>query len=119
MGYIAHNAIIVTSWSADAIQRAHAKAAELDCHPTNVTPARVNGYSSFLIPPDGSKEGWADSAVGDAKRNAWVAWAHENRYEDGSTSLHWVEVRYSADDSAASIVRSAWSEPHPKDSANG
>lgn len=110
MGYIAHNAIVVTSWNEDAIGKAHIKAIELGCHVSNIVDSKMNGYASFLIAPDGSKEGWGDSDKGDARREAWKAWTHELAYEDGSSSLHWVEVRFGSDDGDASVVTHAWAE---------
>lgn len=110
MGYIAHNAIVVTSWNDETIEKAHAKATELRCSVSNIVASPVNGYKSFLIAPDGSKEGWGDSDVGDAQRKAWIAWSKDLRYEDGSSSLHWCEVRFGSDDADAQIVTHEWAD---------
>jgi len=36
--------------------------------------AIINGYSTFVLAPDGSKEGWADSDLGDRAREAFVSY---------------------------------------------
>jgi hypothetical protein len=108
MSHPRHHAIVVTSWDEELIGRAHAYALECCRHVTPIVGSAVNRYSSFLIAPDGSKEGWADSELGDARRAAFVRWADAQRYEDGSSSLEWCEVAYGSDDSTARITRHAW-----------
>lgn len=95
MGTIIHHAIVVTSWG-DYTKRAHEEAVRC-CGVENVsavTPKAVNDYSSFLVAPDGSKEGWPDSAAGDARRATFVAWLHRQRHSDGSTPYYWVLIEY-------------------------
>jgi hypothetical protein len=75
MGYIKHHAIVVTSWNDALIVEAHAKAVEYCRLVTPLSETGVNGYRSFLIAPDGSKEGWGDSDLGDAEREAFIRWA--------------------------------------------
>ena len=103
MGYIRHHAIVVTCWEGDQIERAHCKAIEIGLPVSNVVGPQVNGYSSFFIAPDGSKEGWEDSEDGNEKREAFKAWL------PGDCSYcEWVEVAYGHDDNEALITDSAW-----------
>jgi hypothetical protein len=97
MGYIAHNFIIVTSWSSDALTAAHAEASRIFPCVSPISPATINNYQSFFIPPDGSKEGWAESDDGDARRCMFREWLHGQQYDDGSCSLTWCEVRLGED----------------------
>jgi hypothetical protein len=73
MGYHIHHAIVVTSWSEQRIKAAHDYAriifAKLDACVSEITPAVVNGYTSFFIAPDGSKEGWPESNACDIARD--------------------------------------------------
>jgi hypothetical protein len=69
-----------------------------------VGPA-VNYTRTFMIGPDGSKEGWDISDCGDAFRNAFVAWLNAYRYSDGSSPLAWVVVQYGDDNGETLIVR--------------
>lgn len=108
MGYIAHHAIVVTSWNDKTIVSAHAKATELGALVSPIIPARCNGEASFFIAPDGSKEGWVDSDKGDEQRDSFIEWADSQAYEDGSSPIAWVEVRYSPDDHEATVSRHAW-----------
>jgi hypothetical protein len=105
MGYMRLHAIVVSSWSAPHIGDAHRKALELFDAPaednyrpiapvSGILKSGVNGYESFFVGPDGSKEGWDRSDQGDAARAAFVAWLNKQRYEDGSTSLKWAEIQY-------------------------
>lgn len=96
MGYIAHHAIVVSSWMDEAVEEAHAEAVRLDMEPSPILPHKINGGGSFLCPPDGSKEGWAESYKGDARREALV------RYLRGMVErerwIDWIEVRYGGDE---------------------
>ena len=66
----------------------------------------VNGSRSFLVAPDGSKEGWLESATGDAMRSEFVAYLRSLAYEDGSTPLSWVELSYGGDDDEVQVYAS-------------
>lgn len=98
MGYIAHHAIIVTA-ETRSIRVFHAQAvatfAGTCAKVTAPTEAGMNATSSFLIAPDGSKEGWADSDAGDAARAAFIDYLTADQYY----CVDWVEVRFGGDDS--------------------
>jgi hypothetical protein len=102
MGVIRHHTIIVTSWDDErlgkCLSEAHEKAREIfgDAHVSSVLYG-INGYGSFFIPPDGSKEGWIPSDKGDEHRAQFVSWMKQQRYEDGSSRLQWVEVSFGGD----------------------
>lgn len=113
MGYIKHNAMVVTSWKPELIEQARAKAEELGMVVSASVKSRVNGYAHIIVAPDGSKEGWEDSAAGDAQRAAMRAWLNSQRYDDGSSALEWCEVAYGSDDQAAEIVTHGWSQVMP------
>jgi hypothetical protein len=73
MGYIKHHAIVVCGW--DDIAIAHEKAIEIFGElVSNVVPGVINGYQSFFIAPDGSKEGWEVSTTHDDKRDEYIEW---------------------------------------------
>lgn len=109
MGYIRHNAIVVTSWDEYLLSEAHKKAAEIfnQVAPiTPITPKGRNGYASFLVAPDGSKEGWELSEVGNVCRERFVTWLDSQRDEDGSTPLQWLETQFGDSQGAeAKVVR--------------
>lgn len=58
MGYMRHHAIIVTSWTGDAL--VPARQAALSIFPpdqvSGIVNGAMNGYASFFVGPDGSKE---------------------------------------------------------------
>jgi hypothetical protein len=124
MGYMRHHAIIVTSWNEKLANEAHKKACQIfsgskEYDPTAVKPeiitpivyASCNGYYTFLIGPDGSKEGWGTSDEGDDCRDAFISWMDEQRYDDGSTSLDWVEVQYGDDEGETKVCRHSDEKP--------
>lgn len=89
MGYMRHHAIVVTSFDDYGIGLALAKARELGLGPVGPIASANNNEPSIFIPPDGSKEGWAQSNAGDIRRAAFVEWL---RNED--TYCQWVEVSF-------------------------
>ena len=108
MGYMRHNAILVTTWSEKHIEAAAGQAKELGLQMLGPSAKVVNGYRSLLVCPDGSKEGWQDSDEGDARRLAFRQWLRSQTHEDGSSPLEWVEFAYGNDDRKAGIVASTW-----------
>ena len=123
MGWHRHHAIVVTSCNQDSIEWAHDKASEI-FHAnepekygpsdgrvtpvTEITDKVVNGYRSFMVAPDGSKEGWSESDRADEARESFIDWLEEMRYDDGSSLLCWVEVEFSNEyeDYGAKIISS-------------
>lgn len=117
MGYMRHNAIVVTSWNKELTHSAATAAEGFGMTVSPVIPSPVNGEYSFLVAPDGSKEGWDESDRGDSAREDFRKWLSEHRYEDGSTSLSWVEIAYGPDDRDAVIEHHAWEHMEVKKDA--
>ncbi len=61
----------------------------------------MNSYISFLIAPDGSKEGWPDSDTGDAAREHWKAMLRGN----DEIYVDWAHVNFGGDDDHCSTLR--------------
>jgi hypothetical protein len=121
MGCIRHHAIIVSSaldlregrpW----IEVAHDVAVQifegsdglLRETPRQVTPATAevtNGYRSFAVLSDGSKEDGDKSDEGDAARGAFIDWLESMVYEDGSSPFSWAKVQYGDDEGISCVVR--------------
>lgn len=105
MGHMRHHAIIVSAFQGERIEAAHARAVELGMSVTSITDVVTNGYRSFLIGPDGSKEGWGTSDEGDLKRASMVEYLDAQRHDDDSSSIQWVVVQYGDDELKTRIVR--------------
>lgn len=108
MGYMRHHAIIVTSWDEALLKTAHSEALNVfgDGAVSPLLAEGVNGDRTFLVGPDGSKEGWPESDQGDTRRARFVDWLRaQTDDEDGSSTLCWVEVQYGDDDGDTRIVR--------------
>jgi hypothetical protein len=85
VGTISHDALIVTGWG-EHIEKAHATAVSIakeTPQPSGssldwavlvspICPGVMNGYATFLVAPDGSKEWWEHSKIAAQMRRAIV-----------------------------------------------
>lgn len=104
MGYMRHHVIIVTTYGEHA-QKAYDAALDV-FGATRLSPlcaSELNGYLSFFVVPDGSKEGWKDSDDGDVRRARFKDWFRDQCYEDGSSPYDWCECMYGDDEGELSI----------------
>ena len=121
MGYVRHNAIIVIDHGyGDGIEEAHAMATKIFTAATDmnadfgalVSPvihSALNGYRSFYVAPDGSKEGWESSDTGDLARRQLRNWLHEHHERLGYVDF--VEVEgFGGDDNHAEIANHSRAE---------
>jgi hypothetical protein len=61
---------------------------------TDIAETKLNGYSTFAVVPDGPKEGWTESQLGDERRTQIVEYLDTFKFSDGSSPISWVEVQY-------------------------
>lgn len=120
MGYMRHHAIVVTTYDRARATLARKEAAAIfgDDSVTGVVVSTVNGMCSFLVPPDGSKEGWDESDAGDERRAKFVVWLDSTRFEDGSSPYAWAEIQY-GDDNGETLVTRHSDEDHRWKSRDG
>lgn len=111
MGYMRHDAIVVTSWKSEAIEAAAAKARECGLEVLGPSGVTTNGIRTLLVCPDGSNEVWSESDAFDAKRATYLEYLNGVRYEDNSSCLSWVALSYSSDDRKAKITAHTWQVP--------
>lgn len=109
MGYIRHNAFIVTSWNGKALLPLRDDAVKIfgASMVSELVASPIDTYESFLIAPDGSKEGWTDSDEHDKKRDEFVEAIKKYEYDDGSSSVAWCEVLYGDEAYNDHLVRSS------------
>jgi hypothetical protein len=100
MGFHAHKALIVTSYNDGLILVAHEKACTLFSvrSVSNLSGGLVNGFRSFSVWPDGSKEGWSESDDFDEMMRTYILWLENQQHEDGSNTLDWGLCQFSTDD---------------------
>src|SRR5215831_12078344 len=106
MGYIAHDAVIVTvsdyvyREEMDPRPKLEAFRASLpdEWRPLVIGPVHslTNGYDTYVFLPDGSKEGWDTSDEGDRYRARFLD-IFTSRYEDGSSPFDYVALTYGGD----------------------
>lgn len=101
MGYFRQHAIIVSGSTGDdaELNSARNMALSLGMTVTEIVESPVNFTATFLVAPDGSKEGWDASNKGDAARKALIA-----HIRDEKLILDWVEVQYGDDNGDTRIV---------------
>lgn len=106
MGYERNHAIVITGSHAQetTISDAHAFAVSTGACVSPLSGEVVNRKQSFCVFPDGSKEGWPESDVGDSQRARIIAWLDSRRYDDGSSPLSWVEVQYGDDERKTKVT---------------
>lgn len=100
MGYIAHNAILITGML-ESVEKIHAKAMEIfgtEAGVSSFVASYTNHYISFFVAPDGSKEGWDESNNGDERRNEFVKYLTKSNDSRHGPFCYWVEVRYDEND---------------------
>ncbi len=105
MGYIRHNAVVITGWEVKELGEAHDKALEIfgKYEFEQLVSERIsgvaNGQQSFFIAPDGSKEGWDTSDKCDEARKEFLDWLCKQN------SCEYVEIRFGGDDTKVEIIR--------------
>lgn len=99
-----HDAILVIAWDEENAEKAHSKAMEIfnvEDKPFDINFQRLvsplvqsvtNGYYSFFIAPDGSKEGWDTSDKGDKVRDKFEEWLKK------FGKCRWVHINFPEDD---------------------
>lgn len=113
MGYMRHHAIIVSSWDREQIDAMRLEAITLAVEErlasliSPLVQSAVNGYSTFVVAPDGSKEGWGHSDAGDRLRERIVETLIAAEYADGSSRFAWAVVRYGDDNGDDAIEASS------------
>ena len=113
MGYVRHNAVIVTAAGYAMEGRYDAPAPDVDAFRRSlpekwqhlvIGPVKsvINDYVTFAFLPDGSKEGWEDSDLGDEYRRQFTA-LFSFAFEDGSTPFNVlvVDARFGGDEPGA------------------
>ena len=94
-GYILET-IVVSSWNSEAMLNAWWKAKELigERFVTPIYLATCNGFETFFIVPEGSREGWEDHINYCDKRKQLMEWLKKHEYEDGSNVYYYFKARY-------------------------
>ncbi len=91
MGYYCHHTIVIVASGSEAARILDAlnriRIAECPDMPALQMSGRaINGFRTILVSADGSKEGWADSDLGEAAREQM------KEYLNRSTACDWVEL---------------------------
>ena len=106
MAYIKHHSIVITALEPVFIKNLIVFCKSIDLKFIGPSKDMMNDYRTICIPPDGSKEGWEDSQIGDRKRELLKRWLKS--CEKSGIFFDWVEVSYSPDNKKSLIVDDAW-----------
>lgn len=108
-----HHAIVISTFDEEYALAAHVKARALGCTISSIDQSPMNLLYSFMVCPDGSKEGWEESDEGDAQRRELIEFLRipyttlmgmEPDPEDRSTPYSWVEVSYGHPEEPAKVT---------------
>lgn len=98
MGVENNNAVIATTWNNDGIERIKRWVDEIDDDFWRglflFGDAKINGITTIVMLPDGSKEGWPESEYGDKLRDRFISELQKADYDDGSSPWDFIEVGY-------------------------
>lgn len=105
MGYYVHKTLIVTGYDSEHFRRAYAKAICLfrfdnKGNETNMVSSiygqGLNNYKTFVVVPDGSKEGWETSDFFDKKMDEMIEYLNSKdcKFSDNSSFNEWILVEY-------------------------
>jgi hypothetical protein len=101
MGLMQHHAIVASTWNGDEFERIRRWVGRLrpadDTDPRDwflFGPVTMNSYRTIVMVPDGSKEGWTRSDIGDRIRKSFVKAMTKANYDDGSSPWDYVEVSF-------------------------
>lgn len=105
MGYIRHQGILCTGSDNSGIGGKHdtdlarEKAIELGLPCSEIVHGTINSCTSFLIAPDGSKEGWSESDAQEERRKEWIKWARKSGHW-----MDWVCVSFGGDNAHIALI---------------
>ena len=109
MGYFCHHAIVISSSYPDKLLSAWHRILlmpHLALPVSEILPVAMQGYASFFVGPDGSKEGRRVSNIGDLQRDRIVEILRSFTDEDGFSPLEWAEVQYGDEAGNNKVMRS-------------
>jgi len=100
MGDINHKAVLATTWSDEVANKIDAWIGNADyvdpkyAHLFVEVVGVVNSYVTFVLAPCGSTEGWGTDLEHGLLREAFIEFLDSLAYDDGSSSVEYVEVLY-------------------------
>lgn len=96
MGVENNNAVIATTWSKEEVARIKEWVGLLPKMKSLFLfgEEEINGKTTVVMVPDGSKEGWSESDDGDELRNSFIKELEKADYDDGSNPWDFVEVGF-------------------------
>jgi len=95
MGQMHHHSIVVTSGDQKLLEKTYKKANKLfGILVTPIMQSVINGYFTYFISPDGSKEYWDSSNAYNDHREEFIDYLKSFKYDDGSTSINYCEFCY-------------------------
>ena len=94
MGVMVHHAIVATTCDPQVANDFQGWLNQQNNQLVTRAKAWTNGYISFAVLPDGSKEDWPESYDGDEFRDQVINRLERDKYDDGSSPWDWVEVSF-------------------------
>ena len=101
MSHMRHRAILVSSCIRDHAVAAREKAWSIHLDPSDLHTSGVNGYFTFMVPPDGSKRDRPEADEGERLRSELIAWMQYHP----DYLFEWAEVQYGDDEDDNRMLR--------------
>ena len=116
MGFTEPKVIVVLGTDDQAMVLAHEEAQaifgsvnwEQSIAPVSpLLPSPMNGWSSFMVGPDGSNWGWEDAVVADASREKFIKWLEDEPHRNGKgySCIYWFQASCGGDFGDAQVTR--------------
>lgn len=89
MGVINHNAVLATTWDEKRVEKIKEWISKLHIDLIKlflIGPVTINSYTTIVLVPDGSKEGWEQSDRGNELRESFIKELDEY--------WEWIEIGY-------------------------
>lgn len=109
MGYFCHHAIIISSSYPEDLLIARYRILDiphLALPVSEILPVAMQGYVSFFVGPDGSKEGRETSSIGNMQRDRIVEILRSFEFADEWSPLEWAEIQYGDEAGNNKMLRS-------------
>ena len=103
MSIVVHSAILVTCAIETHLMVAYDEAKRLGLHIIGPSDPMLNGYRTFVIHSNGSKEGWSEAEEDQLMLARFEQWIKMQVFSDGSSVLEWCRITYGNDVSMESI----------------
>ena len=97
MSHVVHSAILVTGMIESHLTMAYNEAKRLGLHIIGPSDPMINGYRTFIVQSNGSKDGWEEGDEDQVMRDRFEQWLITQTLPDSPVVLEWCRISYGYD----------------------